>query len=338
MKTGIRILVAAAAVALAGAVAQAQQPVRPDTLAARLANAKQLYASASYEEALAQLDLVAPAEATAQIEQYRALCFLALNRTADAERSLEQIVRRSPGHRMSDAEVSPRLVAMYSDVRRRVLPLAAKETYARARWSYQGGDYVAASADLRQLLALLNDPDLSDAPRDVLDLKLVAEGFLKLAEAELSRQPASAASVVANPIAPEKLAPPPPVAAPPAESSANGGAPRSTRSGPARIYNDDDRDVKAPIELERRMPLWTPPDGFTEREFRGVLELVIDESGGVISVVSLGAIMPNYDEALRAAARQWKYRPAMLRDGTPVRYRLLVGYLLKPVNTSSGRL
>jgi tetratricopeptide (TPR) repeat protein len=314
-------------VVVAVTAGSAQQSRTSETAATQLTKVKALYASASYEDALANLEMIAPAEASEQVEQYRALCFLALNRIPEAERALEMIVRRAPFHRMSDAEVSPRLVAMFAEVRRRVLPAAAKETYARARWNYQGGQYDEAAADLRQLLAMLADPDLADASRDVMDLKLVAEGFLKLAEAEIARQPA-------RPATPRSAAPDgqPPANDAPVPAPLKPRPPVENGSGPSRIYNDDDSSVKAPIELSRQMPVWTPPAGFTGQEFRGVLELVIDESGRVTSAVSLGAVMPNYDDALRAAARQWKYRPAMLRDGTPVRYRLLVGYLLKPTD------
>ena len=327
----MRLLAILALSGIVGATTVAGQQTRAATdTAKQIAAVKALYASASYEDALATLELIAPEASTEHVEQYRALCFLALNRTTDAERALELIVRRNPMYRMTDAEVSPRLIAMFADVRRRILPTAAKELYARGRWNYQGGDYESAAADLRVLLALLAEPDLATAPRDIQDLKLVAEGFLKLADAELSRRPARTAAQTpvgtngaSSPPA-SSMAVPPPMPSPP--------VPRPNGGAPSRIYNDDDAGVKAPIELSRHMPLWTPPAGYTGSEFRGVLELVIDEAGAVVSAMSLGTIMPNYDERLRTAARQWKYRPAMLRDGTPVRYRLLVGYLLKPVN------
>ena len=313
----MRRTVTAVLLAAAPVVAAAEQNPSAESLAHQLSAVRALYANASYEEALANLDVIPVGESTELVDQFRALCHLALNRIPETERALERIVRSSPMYRMTDADVSPRLVAMYVDVRRRVLPIAAKETYARGRWNYQGGDYDAAADDLRQLLAILADPDMANASRDILDLKLVAEGFLKLAEAELGSRPGrTAAPATSARISPAPFTPQ---------------APSPNGSAPARIYNGDDDDVKAPIELSRRMPLWSPPAAYTGGEFRGALELVVDEAGNVISAVSRGQIMPSYDEALRAAARHWKYRPAMLRDGTPVRYRLLVGYLLKPV-------
>jgi tetratricopeptide (TPR) repeat protein len=305
--------------ALIAAPAAPGQKPESGPAAKQIAAVRALYANASYEEALTALDAIPAADATALIDQYRALCYLALNRLPETERALERIVRRTPLHRMSDVDVSPRLVAMFGEVRRRVLPAAAKETYARARWSFQGGDYETAAGDLRLLLAILADPDLADAPRDLHDLKLIAEGFLKLANEELDRAQRRSA---ASPSLPGST---------PAPVATSGSA--GTNGAPARIYDDLDADVKAPIELSREMPLWTPPDGYKGGEFRGALELIIDEAGNVVSAVSIGAIMPNYDHTIRAAARQWKYRPAMLLDGRPVRYRLLVGYLLKPLGS-----
>jgi tetratricopeptide (TPR) repeat protein len=305
--------------ALIAASAAAGQNPENAPVAKQLAAVRALYANASYEEALTALDAIPAADSTAFVDQYRALCYLALNRLPETERALERIIRRTPLHRMSEADVSPRLVAMFGQVRRRVLPAAAKETYARARWSFQGGDYETAAADLRLVLAILADPDLADAGRDLHDLKLIAEGFLKLANAELDRAPRRSAATPNLP------------GSPPAPAATSGSA--GANGSPARIYDDLDTDVKAPIELSREMPLWTPPEGYKGGEFRGALELVIDEAGNVVSAVSIGPIMPNFDHTIRAAARQWKYRPAMLLNGTPVRYRLLVGYLLKPLGS-----
>src|SRR6185436_11386770 len=64
--------------------------------AADLTAIKALYASASYEDALSQLRGLEGDVDADQIEQYRALCLIALDRTQEAERSLEEIVVRSP--------------------------------------------------------------------------------------------------------------------------------------------------------------------------------------------------------------------------------------------------
>jgi hypothetical protein len=82
-----------------------------------LASAKNLYAAASYEAALVELSSVDASEDVDQIDTYRALCQLALDRPQDAERTLEKIVTRKPLYTMNDAQYSPRLVAMFRDVR-----------------------------------------------------------------------------------------------------------------------------------------------------------------------------------------------------------------------------
>jgi len=94
------------------------------TARADLDAAKALYAKASYEEALARLSQVDDVDQINEVEQYRALCLLALGRPNDAQRSLEQIVTRAPLYTMSEADVSPRLIAMFQETRKRLLPLA----------------------------------------------------------------------------------------------------------------------------------------------------------------------------------------------------------------------
>src|SRR6185503_2392006 len=64
----------------------------PAGAAPDLANVRELYASASYAEALEVLGSLESTDNTEVIEQYRALCLLGLGRTADAEKALERIV------------------------------------------------------------------------------------------------------------------------------------------------------------------------------------------------------------------------------------------------------
>jgi hypothetical protein len=284
----------------------------------RLAIVKKLYASASYEEALSNLSTFNGSSPVHEVELYRALCLLALDRPVEVEQSLTRLVAAAPTYRLSDADVSPRLIAMFAEVRGRVLPDVARQMYLTAKGRFDGRDYEQAVRLLRQLVPLLADPAMGTS-KDAADLRLLADGFLRLAEAEVresaGRSPDRVSAPVQTPIATSTL---PEI-------------PRGAADPDARVYSEADVNVKAPIELSRRMPLWTPPQGF-KGEFRGVLELIIDEAGNVVSAISRGETMPNYDQTIRAEAMLWKYRPAMLRDGTPVRYRKLVGYLLKPVS------
>src|SRR4051812_19298401 len=82
---------------------------QPDALAA----ARELYATAAYDEALASLDRLADARAVsdrdrAMIDQYRALCLLALNRPEEATAAVESMVRHDPLYAPAQDDISPR--------------------------------------------------------------------------------------------------------------------------------------------------------------------------------------------------------------------------------------
>src|ERR1700722_6481709 len=90
-----------------------------------LSSARDLYASAAYEDALAVLNGMTPAnrppDEVATIEQYRAFCLLALGGRAGAEHAIEGVVSGEPTYQPS-ADLSPRVRAAFSDVRKRMLP------------------------------------------------------------------------------------------------------------------------------------------------------------------------------------------------------------------------
>ena len=73
-----------------------------------VAVARDLYAAAAYDEALAalnRLDLsTAPQTDHFAISQYRAFCLVALGRTGDAEKAIEAVVSAEPLYHPSDAE------------------------------------------------------------------------------------------------------------------------------------------------------------------------------------------------------------------------------------------
>src|SRR2546425_7065430 len=91
-----------------------------------LSAARDLYASAAYEDALAVLsrlpEACRPADEARAISQYRAFCLLALGRSVEAERAIETIISRDPTFRPLANDVSPRVRAAFTDVRRRILP------------------------------------------------------------------------------------------------------------------------------------------------------------------------------------------------------------------------
>ena len=61
-----------------------------------------------------------------EVETYRALCFLALGRSKEAEQSLETLALSRPFHTFDDSDASRGSVRLYQDVRRRAFPEASK--------------------------------------------------------------------------------------------------------------------------------------------------------------------------------------------------------------------
>lgn len=282
------------------------------TAADDLAAVKDLYASASFDEALQRLSSADNRLGKAQTEEYRALCLLGLGRTAEAEQSVERLVEAEPLYVLPESEVSPRLVAMYKDVRKRVLPGTVHDLYGQAKADFDAKKFAEASAGFREMLAIVADPDMSDHASDLADLKMLGEGFLKLADGEVvaaARAAQAAAAARAAAAAPVMPAPPP---APVIYSAANG-------------------DVVPPTDVDRRLPMWNPPTVLARSmEFRGVLELVIDERGAVESATMRTPVTPTYDPVLLNAAKRWKFQPAT-RNGAPVKYRKDIDILLAPM-------
>lgn len=276
--------------------------------------AKSLYLSASYQEALAALSNLPAGSDLDSADKYRALCFLGLDRPNDADKALETLVKRRPLYTM-DAEESPKLVALFQTTRARTLPGVARTMFASARETFEKKDLAAASSQFSDLLKVLAAPELSNAA-DLSDLRMLADGFAKLTEQQLIADKAAAA--------------PPPMPA----STAAAEAPSASIPARSKIYTADDSLVVAPIPQVQTMPMWTPPnDNYRRVTFNGSIEVVIDENGAVESARMSQTLNVIYDQLLLAAAKNWRYRPAMLQ-GQPVKYRKQIKVNLRP--TSSG--
>jgi TonB family protein len=286
-------LIAALVVAAAASPAFAESP--------ELGNAKALYAQASYEDALVQLNGITDADSANQVDQYRALCLLALGRDREAQASLERIVVREPLYVVKVDDASPKLVTLFQQVRERTLPAAAKELYTKARANYDGKHFTEASAQFEEMLAVLKETD-GENP-SIADLKQLGEGFLKLTKAAMT--------------------PPEPARLPPAP------APARTAAAVLTYYTSGDNDVVPPAEIAREMPPWNPPRNLERGTFTGTLQVDIDERGAVERAVLLEAVAPAYDSRLLAATRSWKFQPAT-KDGVAVRYRKTYAIALRP--------
>jgi TonB family protein len=280
-------------------VALASQQQLAVSQSADLATVKELYASASFEEALSKLSLIEETVGIEQTEQYRALCLLGLGRTSDAEKSLERMIVANPLYVVPDTEVSPRLVSMFREVRRRLLPAAARDLYVEAKTNYDAKRYGPAATQFRELLSVLTDSDMEAHAEGLRDLGMLAEGFLKLSEGEqvAARRAAEqqAAAAATAPVA---------------------------DAGPRvpLIYADGDEGITAAVELDRRMPAWNPPAAIARHEYRGLLEVTIDERGLVESAVMRRPAHASYDPLLLTALRNWRFQPAM-HNGRPVKFR-----------------
>jgi hypothetical protein len=259
-----------------------------------LASAKSLYESASYEAALSELSSIDTTELIDVVDTYRALCLLGLGRIRDAEQALGAIVTRKPLLMLSDADYSPRVVALFREVRKKALPAAARQLYSLARNEYENKRYAAAAAGFKETLLVIADAAPEDQAATLGDLKELADGFLALAEIK------AAAITVPLPAEPK----PSVIAA----------------SVSQTFYSLVDKDVTPPVVLEQSIPPWSLATNLPARALTGSLELLIDESGGVESVTLTEPVWPPYDVELMIAARTWRYQPA-LKDGKPVKFK-----------------
>src|SRR5213593_1092915 len=151
-----------------------------------LAAARDLYASAAYDDALAVLNRLRatdhPAGQSRAIEQYRAFCLLALGRASDAEQAIEAVVAAEPTYQPSDSDASPRVRSAFTTVRRRMLPTIIQQQYAQAKAAFDRRDWPAAAEGFRWVLSALADPDVANEAKQppLVDLKQLASGFAEL--------------------------------------------------------------------------------------------------------------------------------------------------------------
>jgi TonB family protein len=81
-------------------------------------------------------------------------------------------------------------------------------------------------------------------------------------------------------------------------------------------------DVLAPVLVRPQLPRDPPPGSDT-----GIFDMLIDENGDVMQVKLISPRRRYHDRMLVAAAKAWKFRPAML-NGQPVKYRVRIPIIL----------
>lgn len=276
-----------------------------------LSRAKTFYASASYEEALATLTSLrgkTTAPESTEAGLYEVFCLVALGRSDEARQAIETIVKAEPEYRLTDAQASPRVRTMFDTVRKPLLTGIVREAYTRGRDAFDRKDLPVALKEFDRVVALVGELEpVNDA--GLRDMRTLASGFRDLARMAPAPPPVNVAEPAPKPA--EPLPPPPAPAA----------APAPARPAPPATFGPDDSDVKAPIAISQVFPPWHPVNSVERKQdFRGLIDLVIDEQGRVVSAALVRSVHERYDPQLLDAARRWTYRPAS-KDGKPVRYR-----------------
>jgi hypothetical protein len=268
-------------------------PVTTYAADASLAAARDLYVSASYDDALSMLGTLSNGsrspEERQSIDLYRTLCLFALGKNADADKVIEAMLLRDPLYRVADEELSPRVETAFQTARRRILPSVIQQKYADAKAAFDKQDWATASTGFAEVLKSIGDPDIATAAiaPPLSDIKTLAAGFKDLAVKSTPPPPAPKVVEVIKPIRPVKA-----------------------------VYSADDRDVMPPVVVLQRVPKY--PANVT-RTLQGVVQFVVDETGAVQAPTMPVSIDMSYDGMVIAAAKKWQFQPATL-DGKPVKY------------------
>ena len=257
-----------------------------------LTRAKAHYASAGYEEALQLLDTLSARETTTEAAAYRVYCLVALGRREQAKAMVETIVRADPLFRPTEEEAAPHIRAFFDQVRKALLPDVAIQSFAKAKVTYDRKEMARALSEFERTIAVIDEAGATQP--GMADLRILALGFRDLARAAIAPAPK-----------PDKTppdAPPPPI----------------TSSEPA-IYGPMHANVVPPVTVSRRLPEWRPSFFELNRTFSGEVQLLISESGAVVSASLLKSVHPRYDDILLEAAADWTFKPAT-KDGVAVKY------------------
>jgi protein TonB len=273
-----------------------------------LSEAKTQYEEAAYEDALTTLtkaSAATPADRV-QLEQYRALCLIALGRQPEAERAVAALVEADPTYVPPSSVASPRVLAMVADIRRKELPGVTRRVLDSGRAAYEAKNIPLAQRQFDLLLKLLDDPAMEGRPERE-DLRAVAKGFSTL--------------LVAAPAAPSP--------APPTEPERAAATPSSPSAPPSSPSAAVSPFVPA-VVIQETLPIWTPPNpSIARNEYNGAVKVRIGTDGRVKAVSIDRPSHPAYDAVLLNTARSWLYKPAM-QNGTPIESERVIAVRLRP--------
>lgn len=262
-----------------------------------LQKAKDLYAAADYEKALAILTAVPNAERSPQVGQYRAFCLIALGQDEQADHAIQALLMADPLYQPDPAETSPRVMEAFTAARERALPAITRQMYLEAKGALERKEREEAVSGFQALLRTIDGA--GDMAAEFADLRVLADGFLDLSAALLE----------------------PPTAPPPDAPSA---------SAPEPVAPPAVTVSTPPVAVKQEIPPWIANDGVSRRSaFSGTLRIRVSEKGDVASAEMLRPVHPAYDAVLLRATESWLYEPAT-ENGVPVPADVVVQIQLRP--------
>jgi TonB family protein len=272
-----------------------------------LSTAKELYAAAAYEDALTLLGKLSESPATApdvaaQIDVYRSFCLYALGRTQEAEAVAQSLLRKNPLFKPQSEDLSPRVEAMFTQVRKQLLPALIREKYRSAKASLDRKEFAEAEPQLVLVRDMIKQAEqLGVRDESVADLGVLADGFLDLARAATAPKPAATPAPAVSAAAAKPDVPPAP-----------------------RVFDATSAGVVQPVAVRQSLP--SPPLALSKLLVgkRGILEVTIDTEGKVVEAIMRDSVNSAYDTMVVNAAKMWRFKPAT-KDGVPVRFVKEIG-------------
>jgi hypothetical protein len=171
------------------------------------------------------------------------------------------------------------------------------------------------------VITLLDAPETVAAlgPELSTDLRLLSRSFRDLARtksvtpdpAETSSATASARPATVQPLRDPQAGSPQPAAT----------------TGVNRVFGADDADVIPPVPIRQTFPQSRVE--WIAMSSRGLLEVIVSESGELESAVLSRSVHPSYNTLLLHETKLWRYKPAM-RHGVAVKYRRLIEITVTP--------
>jgi hypothetical protein len=287
--------------------------------------ARDLYASAAFEDALTALTHVREAGGAAadseQVEQYRAFCLFALGRTSEAEAVAEALIQKDPLMQLDALDASPRIAAMFVDVRKRLLPRLIREQYRSARAAIERKEFTNAEPQLVRVGRMIDEAaKLGATDETTADLRVLTDGFLELARSANPPAPAPSGSTGGH------------TAAATGEHGAAAPSDAAISEAPTvpAVYGGASAGVTAPVALYQEFPVVPRAlaNVMAGSDKKGIVDVLIDEKGDVERVTVRESINSMYDTLVLNAARHWKYQPA-LKSGAPVKFLKSIGITMQ---------